>query len=273
MKAPSTLKTVHQHAPALIQAWRQIIKSPGPSDTLLTREFRLCVSKVIELSAFHKDAVNFSTLWSKSPLLGAFMTYFWPIYYQEAQYLFRQQNKPLGRVLDLGCAAGPFTIAALENKATDVWALDSNERCLMVLSEFAARLGHTLTVRQWNPLKPWPVEGSFDTIIAGHSLLPLAACNPEQAYKIIKQAISLLAPGGRILIIEQEDPKRKKALGTLFKMIQEQEQLLSLRPLKPIEGYSLPLERTQLMHDIMRSAKRQELKRTLSLLSIEKPAL
>jgi SAM-dependent methyltransferase len=273
MRKTAPTKSIHDLAHALIHTWRQIVKSPGPIDFLQTREFRLCVQKVIDLSQQMKSGHSLQASWLSSPMLGAFMVYYWPIYYQEAHFLIKKNDKALGRVLDLASGPGPFTLAALENGAKEVFAADANERCLMILSEFVARLGHTLNVRAWNYPKPFIIEGSFDTIFLGHSLLAECECEPQKAFNIIKEIVKILAPGGRILILENYSSTHKRTLQALFDLIKPREKELRIDPLELIENFKIPLERTQLMIDIMRSIRKQEMRKDVMLLQLQKNSL
>lgn len=271
-KQPS--KSIHELGPYLIQAWRHLVRSSGPSDYLLTREFRLCTSSVAEFQKLFKDQVNWTQVWQRSPLFGAYMTYFWPIHYQQARSIFQQQSRALGRVLDVGSGPGAFTLAALECFSKEVVALDSSERCLMLLSEFAARLGHTLSIREWRYPEPlMSIDGTFDTITLGHSLLEIAGFDLKQSMNLIQMLVHHLSPGGKILIVENDDPKRRKVLTDIQRSVQQPGPSLHLRPQAKLQELSLPFERTRLMHDIMRSLKRQELKSELLILSLDKPAL
>lgn len=265
MKSIKKARSVQNFALYLIGLWREVTRNAGPADYLQSREFQLCVDCVKENITKTRDLAPLSNLWQRSPMFGAFLVYFWPIYYQHAVALFQKLNKPLGRVLDLCAGPGPFTLAALESGASEVVSLDSSERSLMLLSEFVAREGYTLSVRPWrfgSSLNK--VEGSFDTLILGHSLLDQTKGDVKFAFASIQSFKNMLSDKGRILIFETSDPQRIKLM----------KQIADL--LAPVSGQSqlkevtVSLERTRLIADIMKRLKRFEIKNRLQLLNIEK---
>lgn len=278
MKTKISPKSVHELAPALIQAWRHIVQSPGPTDFLQTREFRLCVSKVLEIQQRLKKGLSFSSLWKDSSLMGAYMAYFWPIHYQQALHLFRKKNQ-LGHVWVIDAGAGAYTVAALECGASSVRAFESQDRCRMEVSRFVAKMAHTLSMSSWRfPQVPYvktSSEPEADTIILGHGL------HLEQDLTKWAQSRSAwicalthkLNPGGRLIIVEGSDPLHRKALQQLKKELESQISQTTLRDSGKIETLSFAIERTQLMHDIMRSLRRQELKSECEIWTLHRPGL
>lgn len=279
MKAKSSPKSVNELAASLIQAWRSIVQSPGPADFLQTREFRLCVSKVIEIQQRRKELFPFNGMWKESSLLGAYMVYFWPIHYQQACRLFRQNKQPLGHVWVLEAGAGAYTVAALESGAKSVTAFESQDRCRMMVSTFVAKLAHTLSISAWSfpqiPQIKDPHQPEADTIILGHSL-QFEPGTTDWAKPWLKWIIALtkkLNPGGRLIIVEPGYPSHKKALQLLKKELEANLSETTLRDSGNIDTLSFPIERTQLMHDIMRSARRQELKNECEIWTLQRPGL
>lgn len=276
MKTKNAPKSVHELAPALIQAWRQIVQSPGPHDFLQTREFRLCVSKVLDIQQRLKNNQPFSSLWKDNVLMGAYMAYFWPIHYQQARHLFHQKNQRLGNIWIFDAGAGAYTVAALECGASHVTAFEGLDRCRMEVSKFVAKMGHTLSMQSWKfPSLPQTGDDLADTIVLGHGLTPgqdlIQWVKPW--VKWICSLAQKLSPGGRFIIVTSSDPLHKKALQALKKELEEHLSNTPLRDSGVIETLSFALERTQLMHDIMRSARRQELKSECEVWTLYRPGL
>jgi hypothetical protein len=275
MKTKNAPKSVHELSPALIQAWRHIVQSPGPIDFLQTREFRLCVSKVLELQKSLKNHLPFNSFWKDNLLLGAYMAYFWPIHYQQARHLFLQKNQKPGHVWVMDAGAGAYTVAALECGASQVTAFESQDRCRMEVSKFVAKMAHTLSMYSWRfPAVPSAEAGNADTIILGHGLAIKDEANWSKPWvKWICALTQKLNPGGRLIIVESSDPAHKKALQTLKKELEAELNTTQLRDSGVIETLCFPLERTQLMHDIMRSTRRQELKSECEVWTLQRPGL
>jgi hypothetical protein len=210
--------------------------------------------------------------------MGAYMAYFWPIHYQQARHLFGKKNH-LGHVWVIDAGAGAYTVAALECGASCVRAFESQDWCRMEVSKFVAKMAHTLSMSSWRfPQVPYvnsPSQPEADTIILGHGLQ--IGQDLEQWSKSCCAWICALTqklnPGGRLIIVESNDSIHKKALQLLKKELEAQITQTPLRDSGTIETRSFAIERTQLMHDIMRSLRRQELKSECEVWTLYRPGL
>ena len=96
------------------------------------------------------------------------------------------------RLLDLGSGGGLITIP-MAQEGHHLTALDLSETSLAVLNQQAERKGVSdhITTLQADMMKPWPVEGPFDVILAMDVLEHVSA-----PHAVIAQAQAMLKPGG-----------------------------------------------------------------------------
>jgi predicted nicotinamide N-methyase len=182
--------------PMLIARWRKLMKLPiGPADQLQTREFRT----LIEHISLFQEQPRFDSTES----FGAYLMYQWPLHYAQALSLIKElPQKPL-RVLDVGAGSAPFSLAALQYGAKEVFALDHDERALKYGADLCGHLGYPISVRTCDctQIRQWPVEGRWDLIILGYSLFEMFDSSADQvAY--IQKLLPMLSETGYILLVE-----------------------------------------------------------------------
>lgn len=202
---PPDLDTI---MPILIGAWRRMLKQSGPPDELQTREFREVVALVKALQEGSLDGQSLAGQdYFKNPqMLGAYLLYDWVLHYQQGLSLIGELPETPGRVLDLCSGAAPFSFAALRHGAKEVIATDRNAAALQLGAEVCGRYGLPLSIRQWNSLKPLPIEGKFDLIILGYCLEELFPgsqkgwMDAQDSY--IRTLLSRLTPHGHLLIVD-----------------------------------------------------------------------
>lgn len=150
---------------------------------------------------------------SRYPTVDADAVFFGPDTYRFAQALHQhlaRDARPLRRIADIGCGAGPGAVlAALARPRAQVLALDINDRALAFTAVNARLAGaDNLVARHSNLLHQ--VEGPLDLIIAN----PPYMLDPAgRAYRhgggehgaglslaIIEAALQRLAPGGSLLL-------------------------------------------------------------------------
>ena len=112
-----------------------------------------------------------------------------------------------GRVLDLCSGPGAFSFAAMRQGAREVVAIDRNQTALQMAAEVCGRYGFPLTIRRHSALRyPFPVEGKFDLIIAGHCLTELFPDTktswPQHQREWIDHLFAHLSPHGCLLFVE-----------------------------------------------------------------------
>jgi SAM-dependent methyltransferase len=195
--------------PLLINMWRKLNKLSGPSDKLLTREFRTVVDGVLKLQqGLEKTQDLVGQDYFEDPdLLGAYILYQWVIHYQEGLTLINELPTPPKRVLDMCSGTGAFAFAALRHGAREVVAIDRSQKALDMAATICGRYGYPITIRKHSALKyPFPVEGKFDLIIVGHCLTELFPDSksewPKHQRDWIDQLFKYLTPDGHILFVE-----------------------------------------------------------------------
>lgn len=195
--------------PLLISIWRRFHKLSGPSDALQTREFRSVVEQVQKLQAGLEQTQDFAgkDYFEENDLLGAYLLYQWIIHYQQGLTLINELPFTPKRVLDLCAGPGAFSLAALRHGASEVIAIDRNQKALEMAATVCGRYGFPLTIRRHSVLRmPLPVEGKFDLIIVGHCLTELFPDNkpewPKHQKDWIDHLFKLLTPQGQILFVE-----------------------------------------------------------------------
>jgi 2-polyprenyl-3-methyl-5-hydroxy-6-metoxy-1,4-benzoquinol methylase len=110
--------------------------------------------------------------------------------------------KQAGRGLDAGCGAGRYT-TLLADRCPHVLAVDVAERLLTLARQRHPRPNVTYARRDLRDLSP-AIDGPFDVVLAVAVVHHLP--DPEQA---IRRLASLLAPGGRLLIVDMVRPYQR----------------------------------------------------------------
>ena len=113
--------------------------------------------------------------------------------------LFREAEPPeTGRVfLDLGCGYGVIAAAlALSRPAAEVWAVDVNERAVLLAGENAAAHGVGNRVRAVTP-DGVPEDVRFDEIWSN----PPIRIGKQALHELLLTWLPRLAPGGRAVLV------------------------------------------------------------------------
>jgi len=193
------------------------------TEALLTPSLlaQMKAAQVLEMqSGLHHSGVRVSSLGDQLLLHSAFPTgaadavFFGPDSYRFARaiqaFLRQPQARPIKRVADIGCGAGPGALSvALARPDAEVLALDINPTALQytrVNAAFAA--AENVHVQHSNLLND--VSGEFDLIVANP---PYMADAERRAYRdgggelglgltnaIVEASLSRLATGGSLLL-------------------------------------------------------------------------
>jgi 16S rRNA G1207 methylase RsmC len=113
--------------------------------------------------------------------------------------LFRETDPPTGvtTVLDLGCGYGVIAAAlAVSCPGADVWAVDVNERALLLTRENAAALRVDDRLRAATP-EAVPADVTFDEIWSN----PPIRIGKEALHALLLQWLPRLRPGGRAVLV------------------------------------------------------------------------
>lgn len=142
-------------------------------------------------------------------LHGAYLLFYWPVSYLQARGTISELPGRPRSVLDLGSGPGPVAFAALDAGAAEVVAADRSARALAAARRLAAGAGEPLATREWNPARRTPLAEiapgrRFDLVSIGHLLNELFP-GPEADLRradLLEEALSLVAPGGSLLVVE-----------------------------------------------------------------------
>lgn len=162
---------------------------------------------------------------SRFPTTRADAVFFGPDTYRFARAIrahLQHDNRPLQRIVDIGCGAGPGALTAAQLRPeAEVLALDINPQAIAFTAVNARLAGcFNLAVQHSDLLRD--VDGAFDLIVAN----PPYMLDPEQrtyrhgggehgaglSLQIFDAALERLAPGGTLLlytgvaIFDGEDP-------------------------------------------------------------------
>ncbi|HET6922438.1 MAG TPA: small ribosomal subunit Rsm22 family protein, partial [Anaeromyxobacteraceae bacterium] len=152
-------------------------------------------------------------------LLGAYLLFYWPVSYLEARAVLAELPRRPRSALDLGSGPGPMAFAALDAGAAEALAADRSARALAAARDLASRAGEPLATREWNPTRSRPLAEiapgrRFDVVTMGHALNELfrgeSAAGRRAA--LLEEALSLLAPGGSLVVIEPALRETSRAL-------------------------------------------------------------
>ena len=202
MKSPPPLE---QWLPRLLAVWRT---QPGPTDGLSTREADAVALGVKELSrglTGDRSLAGGGYL-SREDLLGAYLLYYWPVSFAQTLFALKQAGIHSGnRALDLGSGPAPGAFALLEAGWKNVTAADRSPQALALARKLAQQGGRTLETVAWEAGGPLPAGGPWDLIVVGHFLNELGVGSPDKTQlrtSFLKRLTGVLAPGGRILVLE-----------------------------------------------------------------------
>jgi SAM-dependent methyltransferase len=138
--------------------------------------------------------------------------------FAEAASVLAERLGPVGRVLDLGCGAGVWSLAMAERDAdANVVGVDFEEVTGAML-ERADELGLARRVRtEAADLRTDPLPSGFDTVVLANVLRLEDA---SVARHMLTRAAACIAPGGRMVVVdaladETRAQKRSRALYAL----------------------------------------------------------
>jgi len=206
MKRLKILPETEEIMPLLVQAWRKLMRTPGPKDHLMTREFRSVVDRVKDLQE------NRVKLQDEKSALGAYLLYDWPIHYLEAFSILGELPFIPKRVLDIGSGAAPMAFAALKRGAAEVFATDLHAGPLELGAEITGRSGFPLTIRKWDASSsPCPVDGPFDLIMIGYALFEIFDSERER-FAFIEKQLRRLTPHGFLVLIDSSQKEQNDVI-------------------------------------------------------------
>lgn len=180
----------------LLDSWRTLHKLPGgPLDRLQTREFQ----NFIAAFQSYQETKDVSTVQG----MGAYLLYDWPLQYAEAISLLRELPSPPQRVLELGTIGAPFSLAANQYGATEVFAIGPHERLLRIGASIIGKMGYTFAQRvtDCRAIRSLPITGKWDLIILPYFLFAHFS-SADEMVSYISQVADLLTSEGKILIVE-----------------------------------------------------------------------
>ncbi len=211
--------------PHLLAAWRARRRRrpgpPPPADRLLPDEEREVAASVQRLSrGFTRERELAGARYlDDDRLLGAYLLFYWPVSYLQARAVLAELPRRPRSALDLGSGPGPVAFAALDAGAAEALAADRSARALSVARDLAARAGEPLGTREWNPTRGKPVADlapgrRFDLVAMGHALNELfqGESAAERRAALLEEALSLLALGGSLVVIEPALRETSRAL-------------------------------------------------------------
>jgi ribosomal protein RSM22 (predicted rRNA methylase) len=112
-----------------------------------------------------------------------------------------------------------MALAALDAGAAVALAADRSARALAAARDLASRAGERLATREWNPARGRPLAElasgrRFDLVTMGHALNELfrGESAAERRAALLEEALSLLAPGGSLVVIEPALRETSRAL-------------------------------------------------------------
>jgi SAM-dependent methyltransferase len=214
---PDASSDLARWIPRLLAAWRAARRGPPPrgvrppADRLLPDELREVGAAVARLSKglTRERELAGARYMDEERLLGAYLLFYWPISYLQARGTISELPRRPRAVLDLGSGPGPMAFAALDAGAAEVVAADRSARALATARRLAADAGEPISTREWNPTKARPLaelaQGRrFDLVTMGHVVNELFQGGDADARRagLVEEALSLVAPGGSVLVVE-----------------------------------------------------------------------
>jgi ribosomal protein RSM22 (predicted rRNA methylase) len=203
--------------PRLLEIWRGSRRAPPrrgprpPPDRLLPDELREVAAAVARLSrGLTRDReLAGARYMDEDRLLGAYLLFYWPVSYLQARGTISELPGRPRAALDLGSGPGAMAFAALDAGAAEVVAADRSGRALATARRLAAAAGEPLATREWSPSRRAPLAElapgrRLDLVTLGHVLNELFP-GPDADLRradLLEEALSLLAPGGSLLVVE-----------------------------------------------------------------------
>jgi SAM-dependent methyltransferase len=209
----------------LVEAVLRLVRrgGAGPAADLTDAERRAAARGVARLRAglTGERALPGVDYLAAPDLAAAYLLYHAPLAAARAASVLAELPVPAGegpvRVLDLGAGPGPLTHAALDRAAAvgrpaRAVLTDASPAALELAVDLAAvrGLGPRVRAVRWRLPEAPPAAvrdaASFDWILAGHSLNELWPGDPHaverRAAWLGSEVLPLLAPGGRLVLIE-----------------------------------------------------------------------
>jgi ribosomal protein RSM22 (predicted rRNA methylase) len=198
-------------------------RPPGrsPEGALLPEELRAVAAAVQRLSrGLTRDReLAGARYMEEEKLLGAYLLFYWPVSYLQARGVLSELPRSPRTVLDLGSGPGPIAFAALDAGAREVTAADRSPRALAAARALAQAAGEALATRDWNPTRPGSLAAvasgqRYDVVTMGHVLNELWRGQDEDRRRaaLVEEALSLVAPGGSLVILEPALRETSRAL-------------------------------------------------------------
>lgn len=140
-----------------------------------------------------------------TPLYDLFIRRLMPERKFRGALLERALASPSARVLDLGCGTGSFgVLLARASPGTEFVGVDPDPDVLRAARRKAARAGLRLTLEEAGAERLPFEDGSFDLVtstLAFHHMLP------ELKRAALREALRVLRPGGRLLLLDFGRPE------------------------------------------------------------------
>jgi ribosomal protein RSM22 (predicted rRNA methylase) len=225
MPMQRALADLDRWIPRLLAAWRARRRRrpgrPPPADRLLPDEEREVAAAVERLSrGFTRERELAGARYlDDDRLLGAYLLFYWPVSYLQARGVLAELPRRPRATLDLGSGPGPMAFAALDAGAAEALAADRSAGALATARDLAARSGEPLATREWNAARGRPLAElapgrTFDLVVMGHALNELfrGESAAERRAALLEEALSLLAPGGSLVVIEPALRETSRAL-------------------------------------------------------------
>jgi SAM-dependent methyltransferase len=195
--------------PKLLQAWREKgRRPPGPRDRLTGIEAAQIAHVLAHLSqGLTRERELAGARYFSDPLqLGAYLLYYWPLSYLQAQHVLSFLPHSPEAVLDLGSGPGPAGAAAWDAGAKTVTFADRSPEALALAGKLGTLAQKTSSRQVWDPeRRPSLPAGNYDCILASHLLNELWAGDPARVEKradLVFSWFNRLKPGGALVLLD-----------------------------------------------------------------------
>jgi SAM-dependent methyltransferase len=201
-----------RRVPALLSRARALLRlKGGPSDRLGPGELQPAARAVeaLHLGLVGERQLASSSTYDAAAHLGAYLLWWWPQSYAKVRAALAlappavPRAGPL-RILDLGAGPGPAALSLIDLFAGRGMAVEATaaDASAAALAEAVALGGAALRTEQVDlSAGAARAQGPFDLICAAHLLSELPGGAAERAL-LVRRLAGLLAPGGRLLLLE-----------------------------------------------------------------------
>lgn len=218
---------LESYLPHLAGAWRAWLSSTAPAAPAAARlsDSELFEAadavKVLSRGLTRERGLAGSPYMEDPKLLGGYLLFYWPVSYAQtwaallsaglapglaAERGARDLRPSVRRALDIGSGPGPAAFALLDAGCSEVTAVDRSPAALDLLGEVARRAGRRLDTQVLDIGGAGGVPaGRYDLITAVHvmnEMWPDRLDRIELRRKLLLRMAGILAPGGRILIVD-----------------------------------------------------------------------